>query len=131
MLSQLFKTATRASRLVLSRSTTLSVVSMAPRRFYYPGNQLMERETGEYYADPIAIAERVVRLIGLHDTVRDPAAITLNSSFDDLGLNVLDLQEIFLQAEREFDIEISEEDCESFNTVSDLVENLARNFYTK
>ena len=91
----------------------------------------MERETGDYYADPIAIAERVVRLIGLHDNVRDPADITLNSSFDDLGLNVLDLQEIFLQAEREFDIEISEEDCESFNTVNDLVENLARNFYTK
>ena len=91
----------------------------------------MERESGDYYADPIAIAERVVRLIGLHDNVRDPAAITLNSSFDDLGLNVLDLQEIFLQAEREFDIEISEEDCESFNTVNDLVENLARNFYTK
>ena len=91
----------------------------------------MERDSGEYFADPIAIAERVVRLIGLHDNVRDPTAITLNSSFDDLGLNVLDLQEIFLQAEREFDIEISEEDCESFNTVNDLVENLARNFYTK
>ena len=92
----------------------------------------MERETGDYYADPIAVAERVVRLIGLHDNVRDPTAITLNSTFeDDLGLNVLDMQEIFLQAEREFDVEISEEDCECFFTVNDLVENLARNFYTK
>lgn len=131
MLSQLFKTATRATRLVMNRPTTLSVVSMAPRRFYYPGNQLMERESGDYYADPIAVAERVVRLIALHDNVRDPAAITLNASFDDLGLNCLDLQEIYLQAEREFDVEISEEDCESFVTVNDLVENLARNFYTK
>ena len=131
MLSQLFKTATRASRLALGRPVALSVVSLAPRRFYYPGNQLMEREAGDYFADPIAVAERVVRLIALHDNVRDPAAVTLNSSFEDLGLNVLDLQEIFLQAEREFDVEISEEDCESFVTVNDLVENLARNFYTK
>ena len=130
MLSHLVKTATRASRFALGRPVALSVVSL-PRRFYYPGNQLMERESGDYFADPIAVAERVVRLIALHDNVRDPSAITLNSSFEELGLNVLDLQEIFLQAEREFDVEISEEDCESFTTVNDFVENLARNFYTK
>lgn len=91
----------------------------------------MKREEGDYFADPIAVAERVVRLIALHDNVRDPSAITLNASFDDLGLNILDCQEIFLAAEREFDIEISEEDCESFHSVNDLVENIARNFYTK
>ena len=130
MLSHLIKTATRASRVALGRPAVFSVVSL-PRRFYYPGNQLMERESGDYFADPIAVAERIVRLIALHDNVRDPSAITLSSSFEDLGLNVLDLQEIFLQAEREFDVEISEEDCESFTTVNDLVENLARNFYTK
>ena len=91
----------------------------------------MEREEGDYYADPMNVAERVVRLIALHDNVKDPSSIVLNSTFTELGLNVLDLQEIFLQAEREFDLEISEEDCESFTTVNDLVENLARNFYTK
>ncbi|TNV75153.1 hypothetical protein FGO68_gene15302 [Halteria grandinella] len=77
------------------------------------------------------VAERIVRLIALHDNVRDPAAVTLNSTWEDLGLNSLDLCEVFLQAEREFDTEISEEDCESFATVKDLVENLSRNFYTK
>ena len=91
----------------------------------------MERENGDYFADPIAVAERVVRLIALHDNVNDPSAVTLNSTFDQLGLNELDMQEIFLQAEREFDMEISEEDCESFHTVNDLVEHLAQNFYTK
>ena len=91
----------------------------------------MEREEGDYFADPVAIAERVVRLIALHDNVNDPSSVTLNSSFEDLGLNPLDLCEIYLQTEREFDMEISEEDCESFSTVNDLVEHLSRNFYTK
>ena len=91
----------------------------------------MPREEGDYFSDPIAVAERIVRLIALHDNVRDPSAITLNSTFEELGLNSLDLCEITFQAEREFDVEISEDDCESFVTVNDLVENLARNFYTK
>ena len=33
----------------------------------------MKREEGEYFADPVNVAERVVRLIGLHDNVRDPS----------------------------------------------------------
>ena len=91
----------------------------------------MKRVEGDYFADPVQVAERVIRLIALHDNVKDPSNITLRSSFDVLGLNPLDLQEIYLQAEREFDLEISEEDCESFSSVNDLVEFLARNFYTK
>lgn len=91
----------------------------------------MKRNEGDYYADPKDVAERVVRMLALHDNIKDPAAITLGSSFESLGLNGLDMAEVFLGAEREFDLEISEEDCESMNTVNDLVEFLARNFYTK
>ena len=91
----------------------------------------MKRVEGEYYADPVAIADRTVRLIGLHDNVKDPAAITLNSSFEELGLNELDMVEIFLGAEKEFDLEIDEDECESMTTVNDLVEFLSKNFYTK
>ncbi len=130
MLAQVFRTASRA-RVIFNRTPQAFLVSAAPRRFYYPGSQLMEREEGDYFADPVAIAERVVRLIALHDNVNDPSSVTLNSSFEDLGLNPLDLCEIYLQTEREFDMEISEEDCESFSTVNDLVEHLSRNFYTK
>mmetsp|Transcript_32991 Transcript_32991/g.32143 ORF Transcript_32991/g.32143 Transcript_32991/m.32143 type:complete len:92 (+) Transcript_32991:117-392(+) len=91
----------------------------------------MERVEGDYYADPMDVAERVVRLIGLHDSTNDPSSITLDSTFQSLGLNELDRVELFLQAEREFDLEISEEDCESFEKVNDLVEFLSRNFFTK
>ena len=91
----------------------------------------MKREEGDYFADPVNVAERVVRLLALHDNVRDPATVTLKASFEEIGLNPLDMAEVFLAAEREFDVEISEEDCESMTTVNDLVENLARNFWTK
>ena len=77
------------------------------------------------------VDERTVRIIGLHDHVNDPAQVTLNKSFAELGLNQLDMVEVFLGIEREFDLEISEEDCEAMTTVSDLVEWLARSPYTK
>ncbi len=87
----------------------------------------MKRVEGEYYSDPLVVAERVVRLVALHDAVKDPEAITVKATFDELGLNPLDQVELFLAAEKEFDLEISEDDCESFTTVNDLVEFLARN----
>ena len=130
MLSHIFKTALR-TRAAFTMTSVRPAFTQAPVRPYYPAEALMKREEGDYFSAPIATAERVVRLIALHDNVKDPAAVTLNSTWQELGLNELDLCEIFLQAEREFDVEISEEDCESFHTVNDFVEHLAQNFYTK
>ena len=39
--------------------------------------------------------------------------------------------EVYIMLEKEFDFEISEDDCETFITVNDLVEFVARNFYAK
>ena len=39
--------------------------------------------------------------------------------------------EVFLATEREFDLEIGEDECESMTTVNDLVEFLSKNFYAK
>jgi acyl carrier protein len=91
----------------------------------------MKRNEGDYFADPLAVGERVIRLIALHDHVKDPSGITTKDSFADLGLNALDTAELFLQAEKEFDVEISEEDCESFVTVNDLIDHLSKSQYTK
>lgn len=107
------------------------MITMAPFRGYYKDNVLMPRERGEYFADPIEVAERVVRLIALHDNVKDPAAVVPASSFADLGLNALDMCEVFIGIEREFDIEISEEDCEAMQTVNELIEHLAKHPSTK
>jgi hypothetical protein len=61
----------------LRRLTTRPVLMQRPMlalqvRSYYKDNVLMPREQGDYYADPMDVAERVVRLIALHDNVRDP-----------------------------------------------------------
>ena len=55
----------------------------------------------------------------------------MGNSFDDLGLSELDMCEVMIMVEREFDFEVSEDDCETFTTVNDIVENVARNFYAK
>ena len=108
---------------------------MAPQvqaRGYYKDAVIMEREYGEgYMSDPHVTAERVVRCMALHDNVKDPSAIVLGATFAELGLNELDMCEIYIMLEKEFDFEISEDDCETFVTVNDLVENIARNFYAK
>ncbi len=124
------------SRRCLLTSNRLMVPRIAsfvsiPQRGYYKDDILMPREQGEYYADPMDVAERTVRVIGLHDNVNDPSAVTVSKTFEELGLNALDMAEIFLGVEREFDLEISEEDCEAMRTVNDLVEFLARNPSTK
>jgi len=38
--------------------------------------------------------------------------VTLNKTFREVGLNALDMCEIFIGCEREFDLEILEEECE-------------------
>jgi NADH dehydrogenase (ubiquinone) 1 alpha/beta subcomplex 1 len=131
MLSHLLRTSVRLTRAQPRLLTSSGSILRQPLRTYYPNGQLMKRDEGDYFADPIEVAERIVRLIALHDNVKNPSAVTLQSEFSSIGFNVLDMQELFLQAEREFDVEISEDDCESFHTVNDLVENIARNFYTK
>lgn len=87
----------------------------------------MKRDVGDYYNDPMDVAERVVRLIALHDACRDPSSVTLGKTFSEVGLNALDMCEIFIGCEREFDLEIAEEECEQMSTVNDLVEFLSKN----
>ena len=107
------------TRMLTRPNTFLAVRPLlcTPTRLYYKNNVLMPREHGEYYADPVGVSERLVRMFALHDNVQDPSGITLKSNFTEMGLNALDMCEIFLAVEREFDLEISEEDCEVMHTV--------------
>ena len=124
-LSQRLPTAAR-----MSATASLLAPSMTVRT-YYKNDVLMPREQGEYYADPMDVAERVVRILALHDNCADPAKVTLNATFSQLGLNALDMCEVFIGCEKEFDLEISEDDCEQMDSVGELVEFLARNPSTK
>lgn len=53
----------------------------------------------------------------------DAEEITLEASFvDDLGADSLDVVELIMGLETEFDIEIPDEDAEKISTVGDAVE---------
>ena len=52
----------------------------------------------------------------------DEAAVTMEASFvDDLGADSLDIVELIMGLEQEFDIEIPDEDAEKISTVGDAV----------
>ncbi|SFE31063.1 acyl carrier protein [Thermoanaerobacter thermohydrosulfuricus] len=56
----------------------------------------------------------------------DPEEITMESSFiDDLGADSLDIVELIMALEEEFDIEIPDEDAEKIKTVGDVLEYLS------
>ena len=55
----------------------------------------------------------------------DPEEITLQSTFtDDLGADSLDVYQIIMGVEEEFDIEIDADDAETIVTVADAVEQI-------
>lgn len=56
------------------------------------------------------------------------ASVTLEASFiDDLGADSLDLVELIMALEEEFDIEIPDADAEKVTTVNDVVEYIKEN----
>lgn len=52
----------------------------------------------------------------------DAADITPETSFDDLNADSLDVVELIMALEEEFDIEIPDEDAEKIKTVGDAVD---------
>lgn len=53
----------------------------------------------------------------------EPDEVTLESSFiDDLGADSLDIVELIMALEEEFDMEIPDEEAEKMTTVGDVVE---------
>ena len=58
----------------------------------------------------------------------DKETVTTESSFiDDLGADSLDIVELIMALEEEFDTEIPDEDAEKISTVSDVIEYIKEN----
>ncbi|MBU5590848.1 acyl carrier protein [Clostridium sp. MSJ-4] len=58
----------------------------------------------------------------------DEDVITMESSFiEDLGADSLDIVELVMALEDEFDLEIADEDAEKISTVGDVVEYIRQN----
>jgi acyl carrier protein len=71
------------------------------------------------------IIEKVKELIA-DNLGTDTDEITLQAAFiDDLGADSLDIVELVMAMEKEFDIEIPDEDAEHIGTVQDAVNYIA------
>ncbi|MDO5556475.1 MAG: acyl carrier protein [Clostridia bacterium] len=69
------------------------------------------------------VKEIIVEQLGVAET-----AITLESSFiDDLGADSLDIVELIMALEEEFDLEIPDSDAEKVVTVNDVVDYIKEN----
>ncbi len=65
--------------------------------------------------------QKVIKLIS-EATKIDEAKITMDTSFnDDLNLDSLDIVELMMKMEDEFDIEIPEDEAEGLKVVKDIV----------
>jgi len=58
----------------------------------------------------------------------EPEKVTMEASFiDDLGADSLDIVELIMALEEEFDMEIPDEEAEKISTVGDVIEYIKKN----
>jgi len=69
------------------------------------------------------VREIIIEQLGVQES-----AVTMEASFiDDLGADSLDIVELIMALEEEFDIEIPDSDAEKVITVGDVVDYIANN----
>jgi len=69
----------------------------------------------------VATFDRVKKVVA-EQLDRDPGEVTPEASFiEDLGADSLDVVELVMRLEEEFDIEIPDDDAEKIHTVQDAV----------
>ena len=74
-----------------------------------------------------AIFERVKEVIGEQLGIEEIETITMDTTFiDDLGADSLDIVELIMALEEEFDMEIQEADAEKITSVGDVVEYIEK-----
>ena len=75
-----------------------------------------------------AIFERVKEVIGEQLGIDDIETITMETTFiEDLGADSLDIVELIMALEEEFDLEIPESEAEKISSVGDAVEYIKNN----
>ena len=80
-----------------------------------------EKEIAEPQVESMSIEDKVKKIIAEKLSV-DLSEVVPEASFvDDLGADSLDLVELIMSMEEEFDIDISDEDAEQIATVKDAI----------
>ena len=71
------------------------------------------------------LTQRVLRIIA--ETQRkDPAQVTIDSSFEELGIDSMDGVNIVFALENEFDINVPDDEVKNIRSVRDMVEGVRK-----
>jgi acyl carrier protein len=71
------------------------------------------------------LTQRILRIIA--ETQRkDPAQVTIDSSFEELGIDSMDGVNIVFALENEFDINVPDEEVKNIRSVRDMVDGVVR-----
>ena len=70
----------------------------------------------------MSVEDRVKKIIAEKLSVELSEVVPAASFVDDLGADSLDLVELIMSMEEEFDVDISDEDAEKIVTVNDAIE---------
>jgi len=74
---------------------------------------------------PDDLTQRVLRIIA--ETQRkEPAQVTIDSSFEELGIDSMDGVNIVFALENEFDINVPDEEVNNIRSIRDMVEGVRR-----
>lgn len=65
--------------------------------------------------------EKVKAIIIDQLSISDADMVTMDTTLEDLGADSLDLVEVIMAIEDEFDVQIKDEDLESLKSVGDLI----------
>ena len=95
--------------------------------YFYRGTYINDFEGRSFGMNPDAILEKVKEVIVEQLGVEDEN-IKLDTSFiDDLGADSLDIVELIMALEEEFDMQIPDSEAEKISTVNDVVEYIKNN----
>lgn len=70
--------------------------------------------------------EKVKAIVMDQLSITDDDMVTLNTTLEDLGADSLDMVEVIMAIEDEFDVQIKDEDLESLKTLADLIEYIQK-----
>ena len=70
--------------------------------------------------------EKVKAIIMDQLSISDEDMITMDTTLEDLGADSLDMVEVIMAIEDEFDVQIKDEDLESLKSVGDLIDYISK-----
>ena len=79
---------------------------------YHPTKELMKKNVPEFFSDPNEIGEELVRIISLHDKIKDP----------------IHFVECILQIENYLKYDFGASDWEQFLNINDIAQFLAKDY---